>query len=665
MGRPPRKQRTKKSNRASTRPGATANPLEDAVNLYNEGITHHQQGNLTLAESAFRKAISIKPDFGEAHNNLGNVLKDQDKWKAAEKCYRRALQEFPNNPMLLSNIGNALHHQGKTREAMEMVENALDLDPRYAYAHNYLGNMCMTLGQHQQAIKHYQQALGLLPDAPGIASNLGAALCELTRYEEAVSVLHNTVKKHPRFFDAYPHLAEAALKLGATDDAIKVLQEAALLRPDDDAIYGMLAKACYTKSNYLDARVAASRAIKINPQVADYYYWLGRALHGMNLFDDAEAMLCKAIALQADNAGFHNSLGLNYRSKGNIQQSIDSFNRAVELDPGNVHAHTNLARTIKHDKYDEVMQAIESLLETGELQDEDRISLYNSLGKSFHDFGDYERAFKYTSKGNALRKRLSPYDLNKRRNTIRTILDVFTENYIRQHEGSGHEGCTPIFITGMSRSGKTTIEAILGRHTLVTAGGESEDFSQASNEILQGKTGDAYPEAARDVDSKLFQEIGIEYQRRLNERFGAATAVTNTNPANADFIGMIRMCLPDAKIILCRRGAKDNCMEIFRKDYTQGHLYSFDPDVLCEYFTLQTNFMEQWIRLFPRFIHVVQFEDLVRDPENETRALLQFCGLPWDEACLDTESLPSPEQVIGVWKNYEKHLKPMLDKLDS
>jgi hypothetical protein len=183
--------------------------------------------------------------------------------------------------------------------------------------------------------------------------------------------------------------------------------------------------------------------------------------------------------------------------------------------------------------------------------------------------------------------------------------------------------------------------------------------------MLQGKTGGSYPEAARDVDSKLFRETGIEYQRRLKERFGAAATVTNTNPGNADFIGMIRMCLPDAKIILCRRSAKDNCMEIFRKDYTLGHLYSFDPDVLCEYFRMETNFMEQWIQLLPGFIHVVQFEDLVRDPEKEIRALVEFCGLPWNDACLDTGSLPSPEQVIGVWKNYGEYLKPMFDKLDS
>ena len=664
MNRAERRRQERQQRKSRTSPAPTS-AREEAVSFYNEGITHQKQDNLNLAESAFRRAISINPDFSEAHNNLGNLLTIQNKWKEAEKSYRRGLQKSPNNTMLLSNIGNTLHHQGKAREAIEVLEEAIRLDPQYAYAHNNIGNVYASLGKHDEAIEVYQLALSLHPDAPDIKNNLGAALCKQARYEEGVAILHETIQKYPRFFDAYLNLAEAAINLGEMDDAINILHEAALLNHDNDEVHGKIAKGYFTKNEYLAARSAASVAIKINPKVADYYYWLGKILHEMNLPEDAEGMLRKAVAMQPDNAEFHNSLGETLKKKKAIQSASISFERALELDPENVNAHASLALLLKHDHYDKTMQSMEELLKTKDMQDEERISLYTSLGKSFNDFCDYERAFKYTSKGNDLRKGISSYDINRRKSDIQEILDVFTNTRLSQYKDSGYPDCKPVFITGMPRSGKTVVENILALHPLITAGGESADFIQACNGVLKKETRATYPDGIIDADSELIKGVGIEYERRLKERFRKATIVTNTQPSNSDYIGMIRMCLPDAKVILCRRNARDNCLEMFRKGFTRGHLYSFDPDVLCEYFLLQTDFMNQWLKRLPEFIHVVQFESFIQNPKDEIRALLEFCNLPRNDACLDVDSLPLPEKVIGVWKSYEEYLKPLFDKLDS
>jgi hypothetical protein len=120
---------------------------------------------------------------------------------------------------------------------------------------------------------------------------------------------------------------------------------------------------------------------------------------------------------------------------------------------------------------------MEGLLKNKDLPDEERISLYTSLGKSFNDFCDYEMAYKYTSKGNDLRKCLSPYDINGRKSDIREILDVFTNTRLNQYQDSGYLDCKSVFITGMPRSGKTVVENILALHPLITAGGESADFT--------------------------------------------------------------------------------------------------------------------------------------------------------------------------------------------
>ena len=136
MNRAERRRQERQQRKSRTSP-APPSVREEAISFYNEGITHQKQGNLNLAESAFRRAISIKPDFSEAHNNLGNLLTIQSKLKEAEKSYRCGLQKFPNNTMLLSNIGNTLHHQGKAREAMDVLEKAIRQDPQYAYAQQH------------------------------------------------------------------------------------------------------------------------------------------------------------------------------------------------------------------------------------------------------------------------------------------------------------------------------------------------------------------------------------------------------------------------------------------------------------------------------------------------------------------------------------------------
>jgi tetratricopeptide (TPR) repeat protein len=389
----------------------------------------------------------------------------------------------------------------------------------------------------------------------------------------------------------------------------------------------------------------------------------------MNLFVDAESMLRKAISMQPDNAEYYNALGVNFSKKGDNQQSIDSFQQAIKINPlntsaQNIRTHANLALSFKHDIYDEYMQTMEKLLETEDIENEEKILLHNSLGKSFDDIGNYESAFKHISSGNLLKAKISPYNINEYKNFIHETLDIFTNDFIGRHKYPLRHDCKPLFITGMPRSGKTVVETILSRHPLMTAGGESRDFELACNEILEEKTGEAYPGGCRYADNETIGEIGQEYLRRLKERFRTETIITNTLPENTNYLGIIHMSLPGSKIILCRRGAKDISIELFRNNFARGHLYSFDPDVLSEYYKLHTEFMDEWLKLLPEHIHIVQFENLVRDPENETRALVEFCGLPWDDICLNTDSMPEPKDVIGVWEHYQPYLQPMYRKLD-
>jgi tetratricopeptide (TPR) repeat protein len=652
---------TRRHSRKKQPPGR-AN--EQAVQLYNEGVTLQAQGKTTMAESAFRRAVSMQPEFAEAHNNLGNLLKAQGKWKAAEKSYRRALQRLPDNAVLLANIGEALRQQNKTQAALEALEASLRLDPFNAAGHHHMGELLTDLNRPESAIEHFTKTHELLPNVPAAANRLGSALNALQRFDEAVAVLHATVKAHPRYFDAYPTLAEAAMEIGAVDDAIKVLQEALKLEPENDSVYAQLAEIHFARHDFLSARTAVTRAIDINPENAGHYNLLGEILYKMNLADAATSVIRKAIALRPDDAAFHHGLGVALMQTGKPREACQSFRRAIRLQPDQAQSHLMLAELTKHTSHDEDMRAMETLLADSKLTDTHANYLHAGLGKAFDDIGDYAQAFRHFEQANALMqsRSASEHDAGE---WFRALTTTFSRDFLQQHPDSGCRGIRPVFITGLPRSGKTVLEMILSQHPQLTAGGESGDFQQVADERLATTSGANLPDGVRELETAAFAEIGQAYAQRLQQRLGQVNYVTNTSPAMSHYIGMIRLCLPDARVILCKREARDLCTEIYKRNLTVEHEYSHDPIELGNYYLLHRDLMEHWCELLPDFIHVVQFEELLNDPENNIHALLEFCGLPFDAACLDTASLPQPEQATQQWVHYREYLGPLYEQLES
>ena len=636
-----------------------------------KGSSGKQRGNTTQAEAAYRRALSIHPDFAEAHNNLGNLLKAQGKWKAAEKSFRRALQLLPDNAVLLANIGEALHRQNKRQAALEVLEASLRLDPFNAAGHHHMGELLTDLERPESAIEHFTRAHELLPNVPAAANRLGNALNTLQRYEEAVAVLHATVKAHPRYFDAYPTLAEAALEIGAVDDAIKVLQEALKLEPENDSVYVQLAEIHFARYDFLPARTAVTRAIEIDPANAEHYNLLGNILNRMNLTDEAAAMARKAIALRPDTPDYHHGLGITLMMSANPGEAGRSLRHTIRLQPDHAYAHANLAEITQHRAHDKDMRAMETLLHEGDLPDKHVISLHFGLGKAFEDIGDYAQAYQHFARGNTLKNANSPYQQD---NTLyqydaakvcHTLAATFDRDYLQQHPGSGHRGATPIFITGLPRSGKTVLETLLARHPQVTAGGESDEFQLVAMETLVKQTGKDFPDGIRELETPAFAEIGRTYADHLQQRLGQVDYATNTSPGTASYIGLIRLCLPDARVILCMREARDLCTEIYKKDLIMEYYYSHDPGELGNYYLLYQELMEHWRELLPDFIHVVQFEELLQEPEKQVNALLDFCGLPREAGTLDTAALPTTENSVGGWQHYRGPLKPLFDILES
>jgi hypothetical protein len=226
----------------------------------------------------------------------------------------------------------------------------------------------------------------------------------------------------------------------------------------------------------------------------------------------------------------------------------------------------------------------------------------------------------------------------------------------------------------MPRSGTTLVEQILASHPLVFGAGELPILKEfVMNCSSPARASVQFPECMQDLAMDDFERMGSDYIKKLRNISGNAQYITDKLPHNFLRIGLIKTILPNAKVIHCMRNPMANCFSIFKTDFTGTHRYAYDMRELGQYYTLYLGLMEHWEKVLPGFIFSLRYEELISDQENQTKSLLNFCGLPWNEACLtfyETErqvSTASCAQVrqpmyndsVELWRRYEKQLAPL------
>jgi hypothetical protein len=330
---------------------------------------------------------------------------------------------------------------------------------------------------------------------------------------------------------------------------------------------------------------------------------------------------------------------------------------------------------VKFTEIDSVVQTMEALYKDKvSTSDADQIDLGFALGKIYEDLGDYNKSFKFISEANQLKRKSYEYSIQDDRVYFQRIKKVFSPDFLASHAGSGNKDRTPIFIVGMPRSGTTLVEQILASHPMVFGAGELTVLVElAENVCRKGGTRTKYPECLSGFDADAFAEMGTDYLERVREFSQDATYITDKLPHNFLYVGLIKLILPNAKIIHCSRNPMDNCLSIFKTEFAVEHKYAYDMVELGGYYNLNSDLMAYWNKVLPGFMYRLVYEDLVSDQQRQTRELLQFCSLPWDEACLNfdkterrvrTASLvqvrqPIYKDSVELWKRYEMQLEPL------
>lgn len=650
-----------------------------AAALHLLGIIAHQSGNTELATQLISQAIEIQPDVALFHSNMGEMCRILGRLDEAISHGEKATALDPDSASAHSNLGIAWYDRGDLDRAEACQQRALAIDPAMISALNNMGSIFRNRKKPETAADYYRQVLAIAPQHVESMNNLGAVLSEMEQPEKALEILLQATSLYPDYADAHHNIAIAYLGLEQEEHAEASFKRALELKPDYPDAYRGLASLKQSQKNLQEAEKMAEKALELEPNKAETYSILGGIHADSGYPDKAEHDYARALELDPELISAYLGKGHLLMEQGRMEQAKSCFSRALELNPDCLGARMSLIQASKVKEGDENLAALveeaeklDSMLETRAL------SLHFALGKAFDDTGQYDLAFKHYLEGCRLRRKRVDYSAEDNDQYGQAIRDFFSRETIGRLRGEGCPSNVPIFVLGMPRSGTTLTEQIIASHPDVHGAGELPDLLDIANHPGRS-TAAGYPQSLDGITQAELRILGQRYVAGLQSRDPSAPRITDKMPANFNCLGLIHLMLPHARIIHVKRNPVDTCLSCFTKLF--GHkaqAQSYDLGEIGRYYRNYAQLMAHWREVLPDgAFYEVQYEDLVADHENQARALIDYCALTWDDACLSfynndrivrTASItqvrrPIYQTSVERWRKYEAHLGPLLEAL--
>jgi len=651
---------------------------QDANALHLLGVINHQAGNTEIAINMIGQAIAVNPKSGQFYSNMGEMCRQMKRVDEAIRYGEQAVALEPKSAAALSNLGIAYYDIKVFDKALDCQQRALSINPKLVTAINNLGSIARDNKDKEGAIAYYRQVLQIAPQHLESINNLGAVLTETERPEEAVAVLIGAIKLKPNYAEAHCNVATAFLSLEQLDKAEVGFKKAIELKTDYSEAYQGLAKLYQEKKDLPNAQVMANKALSLSPEKASVHSLLGSIYTESGYPDKAEQAYAKALEIDPEFLGAYLGKGHLLMEQGDIAEAEASFRHALSLDDTNLGARLSLVQVKKVAAEDEnFANLIEQAKNLDTMRETKALPLHFALGKSYDDTKQYDLAFKHYLEGCRLKRKRVQYDPKNNDAAIANIRQFFSKKTIEGMRGEGCLSDAPIFVLGMPRSGTTLTEQIIASHPNVHGAGELPDLLQLANHPNDWETA-GYPDVLRGFSHEQFKAMGEKYVKGLKERDPEAKHITDKMPANFNAVGLIHLMLPNAKIVHVKRSPVDTCLSGFSRLFNKSQFQSYDLAEIGRYYRNYQELMNHWQAVLPEgSFYEVQYEDLVADTENQAKALIDYCGLEWNEACLDfhktkrnirTASITQVRQPIYKtsverWRSYEDHLGPLFDAL--
>jgi tetratricopeptide (TPR) repeat protein len=628
-----------------------------------------------LAAEQAREILRAAPDHAQALFILAAALRAQGDAAQAREILDRLVKALPNSADAHCELGLALSDLGDSKGAIAMLTRATHINGKHAQAWRALGDEKTLAGDTAGADDAYARHIEASVNDPKLLE--AAAALRQNELPVAERMLRGFLKLHPTDVTAIRMLAEIAARLRRYDDAEKLLRRALELAPGFTAARNNYASILYRNSKPQAAIEQTELLLQKDPRNPGYKAIQAAALSFIGEYDRARALFEQLLKAHPQNPKGWMSYGHVLKTMGRREESIAAYRKSIAQLPNLGEAYWSLANLKTFRFTGDDLAAMRAQLARSDIGDEDRFHLHFALGKALEDAGEYAESFEQYIAANALRRKSQPYHREQTEKFSSRLRSVYTREFFEAREGAGSAAADPIFVVGLPRSGSTLVEQILSSHSQVEGTMELHDIAQITRELGKwalASEDDSYPEAVAELPLERFRELGEEYirrtriQRKLNRPF-----FIDKMPNNFFHAGFIHLILPNAKIVDVRRHPLGCCLSGFKQHFARGQAFSYGLEDIGRYYADYVSLMAHCDGAMPGRIHRVFYEALVANPEAQVRALLDYCGLPFEAACLRfyendrAVRTPSSEQVrqpiyrdaTDHWHNFEPWLDPL------
>ena len=465
---------------------------------------------------------------------------------------------------------------------------------------------------------------------------MGNALKEQSKLEEAIEAFNKALSIKPNYAEAYNNMGNILQEQGKLEEAIE----------------------------------AFNKALSIKPDYPEAYNNMGILLQDQGKLAEAIEAYKKALSINIDYPEAYNNIGNILKEQGKFDEAIEAYTKALSIKPDYTEAHRNLSSIKKYTEEDDQVIQVQELYKREGLSNNVKSDINFTLAKMYEDLGKVDQAIDQLSKGNALVKKLLNYSINP----DKILFTELKKTQPKLKKGSleitaSLTGSVPIFILGMPRSGTTLVEQIISSHSEVCGAGELE---------LVSKFGKHLALEPKSTDTLGISKFRDRYLLETSKLSNGMRFVTDKMPQNFRFIPLICAAFPEAKIIHVERNAVATCWSNYKQRFVSKSLgYSYDLKDVVEYYNLYKDLMELWQSEYSDRIFNLNYEQLTEHQEGQTRKLINYLELNWEEACLSPQMnrrivrTASQQQVrqkvyegsSEAWRKYEPYLKGTFDAL--
>ena len=653
-----------------------------------------QAGGLDEAHKILQQILASDKSQSEAWNLLGWIQSQQKNFPEAIESIGRAVAMHPTEPSLHRNLGFVYQNATEFDEAVSCFERAVQLAPQDGNVHNELGVALRAKKDYETAVRHLREAVRLQPSVPLFHQNLAEVLGNLGQHEEAIAQYEEAIALAPNDAGLRNGSGVMLQATGKHDAAIDRFREALAAAPNHPLYENNLAAALQSIGEDEEAITHFENILRTMPDSSDTYVNIGNFHLARNDLDSAAHHFSRAIAIDPSHFVAHNNLGSTLLDQGKFSEAAGHFEKSLQSNPEYAPAYFNLSDLALNNKFrftDDQIHKIQMLVSGGDLPPESASAMLFAVGNHFDSCGNYAEAFRAYGVANHIQRQLNDaknisLDLEARETLTEAVMQLFDQAYFDDLPAMGSDSEIPIFVVGMPRSGSTLIEQIISSHPDAVAAGELEEVGRLATKILPRRitSEKAFPFCLQDADPATLDETAQQYLEHLQQHDAVAphwkelSRVIDKMWHNFFYLGFLYTLFPKARIIHSRRDAMDIGLSCFARRLHAVH-WSWDLEQIGYFYRLYDQLMQHWRKVLPIPMYEVDYESLTQNPEAETRKLIDFCGLSWDDRCLAfhenqtavrTASRiqvrePIYQSSIGRWKNYAQELAPLKTAIDS